>query len=187
MRQISSKDGRRNMGRVAEFISLAAALAAYCPASIAQSANSVSPIPSTSQFIAAGVSVPRQLAGRVVREIDDPHSGARWLLMRDRDNPAGPGLLVLVAVAGRQNGQGGTISTTSSELIPPRPVIRAGDRLVVEENTAVIEARLEAVALDPATLGSVFDARLKVGGKVVRVVALAPGRAAFQAQTEVRP
>jgi flagella basal body P-ring formation protein FlgA len=71
-------------------------------------------------------------------------------------------------------------------MILTRPVIRAGDRLVVEENTAVIEARLEAVALGPAALGSSFDVRLKLGGKVARAVALAPGRAAFQAHAEVR-
>jgi hypothetical protein len=178
------------MGQVAEFISLAAMLAAYGPASGAQSANTVSPTPSTSQFIAAGTSVPRQIADLVIREIDDPHSGARWLLMRDRNHPAGPGRLVLVAAPGRHAGPGvpvGTLFTTSTVLIPPRPVIRAGDRLVVEENTAVIEARLEAVALGPATLGSTFDVRLKMGGKVARAVALAPGRAAFQAQTEARP
>lgn len=186
MKQISLKDGRQNMGRVAEFMSLAVALTVYCPASVAQSANSANPVPPTSQFVAAEVSVPKQLADLVVREIDDPHSGARWLLMRNHDNPAGPGRLVLIAAVNRQAGRG-TISTTSAEMIPPRPVIRAGDRLIVEENTAVIEARLEAVALGPATLGSTFDVRLKLGGKVARVVALAPGRAAFQTRTEVQP
>jgi flagella basal body P-ring formation protein FlgA len=58
-----------------------------------------------------------------------------------------------------------------------KAIIRGGDRLVVEQNTAVIEARLEAVALGPARRGATFQARLKIGGKVVRVVALAPGRA----------
>jgi hypothetical protein len=177
------------MRRLAELISLTTVLAACCPASVAQSANTANPVPSTSQIVAAGISVSQQIADPVVREIDDPHSGAHWLLMRDRNHPAGPGRLVLVA-ADRQAGQGGqgsTIRTTSTELIPLRPVIRAGDRLIVEENTAVIEARLEAVALGPATLGSTFDVRLKLGGKVARAVALAPGRAAFQAQTEARP
>jgi hypothetical protein len=68
---------------------------------------------------------------------------------------------------------------------PPRLVIHAGDRLIVEENTAVVESRLEAVALGPAVVGSPLDARLKVGGKVVRAVALGRGRAAFLA--EARP
>ena len=58
--------------------------------------------------------------------------------------------------------------------------------MVVEEHTAVVDARLEAVALGPAAIGSPFEVRLKIGGKVVRVVALAPGRAALAPQAEAR-
>jgi flagella basal body P-ring formation protein FlgA len=68
-----------------------------------------------------------------------------------------------------------------------QPVIRAGERLIVEESTAVVDARLEAVALGPAAIGSPLNVKLAIGGKVVRAVALAPGRAAFQAETEVSP
>jgi len=126
-----------------------------------------------------------QTGGEIVREIDDPHSGARWLLMRNADHPGGPGLLLL-AESGRklvQQGQAGFEPSGTG----PRTVIRAGERLVVEENTAVVEARLEAVALNPAVIGSVLDARLRIGGRVVRAVALGPGRAALQPQTETRP
>jgi hypothetical protein len=35
--------------------------------------------------------------GEVVREIDDPHTGDRWLLKRNDQAPGGPGRLVLVA------------------------------------------------------------------------------------------
>ncbi len=68
-----------------------------------------------------------------------------------------------------------------------RPVIRAGDRLIVEEHTAVVDAALEAVRLNPAALGSTFKVRLKIGGKVLRAVALGPGRAALAAERGVRP
>ena len=61
------------------------------------------------------------------------------------------------------------------------PLIRSGDRLVIEENSAVVEARLEAVALGPAAVGAEFKARLAIGGRVVRAVALGPGRASFVA------
>ena len=118
--------------------------------------------------------------GEIVREIDDPHTGARWLLMRNPIYPAGPGRLVLVGgmhIAALRPG--------APEVEPPHPVIHAGDRLIVEENTAVVESRLEAVALGPAVVGSPLDARLKIGGKIVRAMALAPGRAAFL--TEARP
>ncbi|MGA3262724.1 MAG: hypothetical protein ABSC47_01615 [Terracidiphilus sp.] len=119
--------------------------------------------------------------GEIVREIDDPHTGARWLLMRDPSHPGGPGRLLLVG------GFRPEYRPSQPGVEPPRPVIRAGDRLIVEENTAVAEARLEAVALGPAVIGSPLDARLKIGGNVVRVVAVAPGRAAFQPQAEARP
>ncbi len=119
----------------------------------------------------------------IVREIDDPHNGARWLLVRDPSHPGGPGRLLLVGGFRPQNRSG----PSQPGVEPPRPVIRSGDRLIVEENTAVVEARLEAVALGPAVIGSPFDARLKIGGNVVRVVAVAPGRAAFQPRTETRP
>src|ERR1035438_2936422 len=35
--------------------------------------------------------------GDLVREIDDPRNGDRWLLMRDESHPAGPGLFRLVS------------------------------------------------------------------------------------------
>jgi len=116
--------------------------------------------------------------GDIVREIDDPHTGDRWLLVRGYTHPGGPGLLLLVSavkVASRQ--------TEAGAEIPP-PIIRVGDRVVVEENTAVIEARLEAIALSPATAGSALNVRLTLGGRMVRVVAVGPGRAAFQGETQ---
>jgi hypothetical protein len=124
-------------------------------------------------------SEPEPASGEIVREIDDLHTGARWLLMRDPVHPGGPGRLVLVG------GLRGIVRPSEPGIEPLLPVIHAGDRLIVEEHTAVVEARLEAVALGPAVIGSPLDARLKIGGNVVRVVAMAPGRAAFLA--EARP
>jgi flagella basal body P-ring formation protein FlgA len=66
-------------------------------------------------------------------------------------------------------------------------VIHPGDRVVVEEHTATVEARLEAIALEAAAIGSPVNARLKIGGKVVRAVAIAPGRAALAHAEEARP
>jgi flagella basal body P-ring formation protein FlgA len=68
-----------------------------------------------------------------------------------------------------------------------RPVIRAGESLIVEEHTSLVDARLEAVALGSALAGSAITVRLKIGGRVVRAVALAPGRAELQPQAEARP
>ncbi len=132
-------------------------------------------------------SYPRTLASsgmlpaqaEIVREIDDPHTGERWLLTRNPIHPAGPGRLVLVSGFRPPN------RPSQPGVEQPHPVIHAGDRLVVEENTAVVEARLEAVALGPALIGSSLDVRLDIGGRVERAVALGPGRAAFM--EEARP
>jgi flagella basal body P-ring formation protein FlgA len=67
------------------------------------------------------------------------------------------------------------------------PVIRSGDRLIVEEHTARVDAVLEARAMNPAAVGGALDVRLTIGGVVVRAVALGPGRAAFQTGSGVRP
>lgn len=118
--------------------------------------------------------------GEVVREIDDPHTGDRWLLVRNDQVPGGPGRLVLVAA--HRNLPGGRILRLADEAREAEvlPVIRAGDRLIVEEHTARVDAVLEARALNPAVLGSAFDVRLAIGGNRVRAIALGPGRAALQ-------
>ena len=118
-------------------------------------------------------------AGDVQREIDDPHLGNRWFLVRDPSRPGGPGLMV-PATAGQK---AAPVRTKSAAL----PVIRTGDLLIVEENTPLVEARLEAVALSPAQPGSAFNVRLVAGGKVVRAVALGQGRAVFAPEKAIRP
>ena len=135
--------------------------------------------------ILVSVSAPAPGPSQIVREIDDPHTGIRWLLMRDPRHPGGPGRLVRVESARNQTRRDKAgVEPFQGEL---RPFIHAGERLIVEENTPVVEARLEAVALGPAVAGSPLDVRLKIGGKVVRVVASAPGRAVLQPQTEAWP
>jgi len=137
------------------------------------------------------VSSSEPTAAQVVREIDDPHTGNRWLLLRDGAHPGGPGRLVLIAKADTKreeiaaNGQ----KSALAELAPGEfhPIIRAGDKLIVEEHTAVIDTYLEAVALGPAVTGAVFGVRLKLGGKMMQAVALGPGRATMQIGTEVQP
>jgi hypothetical protein len=129
-------------------------------------------------------------AGGPVRVIDDPPTRTRWLLMRNPVHPSGPGLLIPSAVP---LGQAGLTGCMSSLSVRPRPgspalpVIHSGDRLIVEENSALVEARLEAVALGSASAGSPLKVRLKIGGVVVRAVALGPGRAAIAPESEARP
>jgi hypothetical protein len=121
-------------------------------------------------------------AVRIVREIDDQPTGNRWLLERDPARPAGPGRLVLAG--GRSNRAAG--EPTAMKDNAPVPVIRPGDRIIVEQHTPILDARLEAVALNPAFTGSPLAVRLVIGGRVVRALALGPGRARL-APEGVRP
>jgi hypothetical protein len=130
----------------------------------------------------------QSLAAGVLKEIDDSCTGDRWLLVRAADHPEGPGRLVRITRSGR------IVQTGDSEEAAPAvreraavPVIRTGDTLVLEESTPLVEARLEARALGPAICGAEFNARLAIGGKVVRAVALGKGRAAFVVQAGIRP
>lgn len=116
----------------------------------------------------------------IVREIDDPHTGDRWLLMRNGQFPGGPGRLVLARAHFDATGASARL-TGQADKGQVIPVIHAGDRLIVEEHTAVVDAVLEARALNPATAGAPLDVRLTIGGSVVRVVALGPGHAVLQA------
>jgi hypothetical protein len=145
--------------------------------------------PSARVLLSSGglASIHGQAQGEIVREIDDPHTGERWLLMRNMEFPGGPGRFVL-ATADRKVARG-----ASGRLIDQLdeaqviPVIRTGDWLIVEEHTAVVDAILEARALNPASAGAPLDVRLTIGGNVVRVVALGPGRAALRTETGKRP
>jgi hypothetical protein len=130
------------------------------------------------------VAAERWTSGGIVREIDDPQTGARWLLVRNEGHPGGPGRLVLMGVDHDQKKTDNTSGHGAEEEARLGPVIRPGDRLIVEEHTARVDAVLEARALSSAAPGAAFKARLTMGGKVVRAVALGPGHAALQPETE---
>ena len=129
---------------------------------------------------------PDLLPSELLREIDDPSLGQRWLLYRDPRHPAGPGRLVAVGAAALGRPEAAS-SAGQGPAAAPRPVIRAGDRVVLEENTPVVEARLQAIALLPAFAGSPLKVRLLLGGKTVPAIAIAPGRVALARQPEEEP
>jgi hypothetical protein len=129
-------------------------------------------------------------SARSLLSMDDSPTGSRWLLIRDPAHPAGPGRLVYapnVRAEDPASVPGKTVERNLRDTRPPLPlVIRGGDALIVEDDDdGNAKVRLEAVALGPATLGANFQARVKIGGASIKVVALAPGRAKIAAQTVV--
>jgi hypothetical protein len=123
------------------------------------------------EIVSAGP--PELAAGAVVKEIRDPGSGMRWLLMDDPAHPGGPGRLVATSAGTPAAGE----AVPRAKVSGPKPVIHAGDRVQVEEHSAVVDASLQATALGAAVPGATLRVRLRVGGSVVRALALGPGRA----------
>jgi hypothetical protein len=79
--------------------------------------------------------------------------------------------------------------------IPELIVIHAGDRIVVEQKTAVLTAQFGAVAMEQAVTGQQFRVRLNTqqsspgwtGGTVIQVVAVAKGQARWSSLAPIQP
>src|SRR4051794_32726788 len=121
--------------------------------------------------IVANEDAPAHAPVRNVRAMLDPHNGVQWLVMSDPDHPSGPGRMIVARDAG------GSPSDFAAAKSKSLPVIHPGEKVVVEEHTATVDATLDAIAVDAAALGSRMHVRLKIGGKVLRAIAIAPGRA----------
>jgi hypothetical protein len=150
-------------------------LGALFPALLACAALSQAPEPAPKQAY-------KQAQQQALREIFDPHSGALWLLVKDAEHPGGPGRLIL-----RSPEEVAAIAPKATRQKASALVIRAGDRVVVEEHSGVADAVLEAVALAPAAEQEPLRVRLRIGGRVLRAVAVAPGRARLTPAGEARP
>jgi hypothetical protein len=116
----------------------------------------------------------------VVREIDDPHTGQHWILMRDAVHPGGPGALVLEGSLLN----GGRFEAAINQV---HPVIRAGDRVTVEQSSAKFDLKLGGIALYPAAQDAPLKVLLEISGKVVPAAVLGPGRTVLIAEKEFRP
>jgi len=161
-------------------------MAAYVAGACAQSAGHAASTPGRMGVAAATVEPALGSSTDVLREIEDPSTGDLWLLLRDQSRSGGPGRFVLARQRTHTTQTSGHCAAQPISAIE-RPVIHAADAVIVEEHTAVVDTRLEAVALGPAAKGAQFKARLKIGGKAVRAVAISPGRAEFAPQSEVGP
>jgi hypothetical protein len=128
------------------------------------------------------------LPATALGKICDPSTGYCWLLVRNPAHPEEPARW-LPASGGilddqRPKSDGTSAGKAMIRDVAPSIVIRPGDRLVVEEHSSVVDARLEAVALNAAAPGGELRARLGIGGRVVRVLALECGRARVIPESE---
>jgi hypothetical protein len=113
-----------------------------------------------------------------VRIVNDPAS-ACWVLQRTSSDKAGPGHWVqLSPIACRESP-----SRVSTDVHAPLPfVIQTGSRLVIEQHTQTVDARLLAQAMGPARMGQTVQVRLIPTGAVLLVVVTGPSRAGFAAR-----
>lgn len=130
-------------------------------------------------------------ASPAVRVIEDRPQGLQWLLLRNADHPGGPGMLVpqlweKVDLNAPQSDERSALQTRAN-VMRLRPVIRAGERLTIEDDSPMAHLRIEAVAMMPASAEEVFKVSLSVGGATVKAIALGPGRAKLAPSFERLP
>ncbi len=107
------------------------------------------------------------------REILDPCLGSRWQFHIDLEHPERPARLVRID---------STAVRSNQSWRAPVFVIRAGDQIAVEQDTASLHVRLRAEAIESAIAGQVLKVRLHAvqaalpaTGSIIRVLAVAPG------------
>lgn len=171
---MGDEDVKSNWRKASGFLALAVA-ASLC----AQSASHAVAAPGTMRVTAT----PQYSNGEALREIDDPATGKRWLVMRDPNHPAGPGRLVLV----QRRTDCREMPCIPNQPVPEPLIIHSGEAVTVEEHTPVLDMRLQAVAVESSLKGRYFKARLKIGGKILCVIAVAPGHAVFDPERERMP
>lgn len=113
-----------------------------------------------------------------------------WLLMRSTALPGGPWAWVHLSKECDSVARDHHISDQSSlagQNAGLLPVIHVGDELVIEQHSAVAEARLSGRALESAHEGAIFHARLRANGGLIRAVAIGPGRALLSSDLGERP
>jgi hypothetical protein len=127
---------------------------------------------------------------RALQIMNDPGTGRRWLLVEQLDRPEAPALLMLMP----DNHACSKLPIADSEWRYPSahralpvPVISPGDSIILSEASPVSDGRLEAIALERAATGQELTVRLKLGGHLLRAVAIGSGRATLLAhRNEVR-
>lgn len=133
--------------------------------------------------------------------LDDPCLGTHWQLLADPSHPERPGRWQPVE-ASSQEAPAPVLRPGRDEVFRAQRkpehahesmlrkiVIRAGDKVIVTQKTAQIDARLWGVALEPARAGEQFDARLLTAHDrlpaVLVALATGPGEAVWLGPKEL--
>jgi hypothetical protein len=112
------------------------------------------------------VSGPPRAAVEIIREIDDPATGDRWFLEQDSQHPGGPGRMVLVA-QGKALPPARAFSEDAGmglDTRTPAKLIRAGDHLIVEEHTSLVDAVLKRLHWPRPALAELFASASRLAG-----------------------
>ena len=163
--------------------------------------------------------------GEVKRDWFDPCLGSHWELVTNPAHPEWPGRLFLVDANGRllQPAESRVITgglpaldrlnrpSSSTQFSPSAPAnpasspaqfsealpiaIRAGDRVTLEQDTPILRARFQAIALQSAAVGQRMRVRLGAGthsghgldGGVVAALVTGPGEAKWLGAEGVEP
>lgn len=119
-------------------------------------------------------SLPEPSHGSLQREIVDPCLGNRWQWTADLEHPERPARLILLDAGSRPTlisssppSREAFPRTVPVRLSPASFAVRAGDRVTVVQETPILRARFQAVALESAPIGESFRVRL-IGGADVR-------------------
>jgi hypothetical protein len=96
------------------------------------------------------------------RDIVDPCLGIRWQRVADAQHPERPGRLVpvdsgVVRVSNPSSPGSALLPAPSTAALP---VIHAGDRIAVSQQTPILRARFQAVALESGAAGQTLRVRL---------------------------
>jgi hypothetical protein len=126
--------------------------------------------------------------GQVHRELIDPCLGLHWQRVINPVHPEWPERLIPMGEVLVDPIRSQRVAATGDARVPdarPAFVIHVGEHIAVEQQTAVMYAKLQAVALESGTVGQRLRVRLNVGkdgsmsmnGPVIVVVAAAKGLA----------
>ena len=122
-------------------------------------------------------------AYRTVRTFLDPGTGRYWLLAQRIGSPQ-PAVMRELALDSRCESMSRQNRPTAKAASPSQgpAVVRAGESVLLSEETNTSSTYLEAVALSAAAKGEMLTVRLRLSGLLVRAVAVEGGRVSFLAQ-----